>query len=304
MGFAIGFVAFLALYAAFVYWKHQVVKPVALTSTSPPEVIRDVFARKVATTGWKIVDDGNPMIAQSPLLGGIRQQVALTLLPADGGVKVEYETIRYVRKALSRTPTKAITLASRKGAFLKELKKVDAQNDGPSQQLPTFPPTSSLSPVTTPPVMPPPVMPQEMVAPAMTLAPGLPLSDVADGAPLISMTPHQPVDGSSFGKRLEASNVEQSLETDDCDDDLTVKRSSLIGDAPLFGRAEAVPPAPPSPHHMTSMNDPVADQSNSDAPWYTGQSAPPVGQFDPAGNGDPLSSIEPRNHDSKVWWEQ
>ena len=41
----------------------------------PIEQIRNVFVQKVAGSTWKIVDDGNPMIAQSPLLTGIRQQI-------------------------------------------------------------------------------------------------------------------------------------------------------------------------------------------------------------------------------------
>ena len=48
-----------------------------VTTGLPIEQIRNVFVQKVAGSTWKIVDDGNPMIAQSPLLTGIRQQIGL-----------------------------------------------------------------------------------------------------------------------------------------------------------------------------------------------------------------------------------
>ena len=67
------------VYFSYDAWKRKAVASRSFTSTADPDLIRDAFERKVATTGWKIIDDGNPMIAQSPLIAGIRQQVALDL---------------------------------------------------------------------------------------------------------------------------------------------------------------------------------------------------------------------------------
>lgn len=57
-----------------------------VTSASPAQV-RDAFVRKVAGSTWKIVDDGNPMIAQSPLVTGIRQQIGLEVRQEGGQVQ-------------------------------------------------------------------------------------------------------------------------------------------------------------------------------------------------------------------------
>lgn len=54
-----------------------------VTSASPAQV-RDAFVRKVAGSTWKIVDDGNPMIAQNPLVTGIRQQIGLEVRQEGG----------------------------------------------------------------------------------------------------------------------------------------------------------------------------------------------------------------------------
>lgn len=119
-------IAALVAYVPFLIWKVRVVRPKTFVSHLHPETIRTAFEAKVATTGWKIIDAGNPMIAQSPLLGGIRQQVALLLEPHAQGVEGSYETIRYVKKVLSGVPTKGVTLGLRKSAFFKELKKLEA----------------------------------------------------------------------------------------------------------------------------------------------------------------------------------
>ena len=123
---AVVLVAFLIVGIAYNLWKRRAVKSQSFTSSADPDLIRDAFERKVATTGWKIVDDGNPMIAQSPLIAGIRQQVALNLTVDGAHVRGQYVTLRYVRKMLTGTPTKAVTLAARRSAFFKELARLNA----------------------------------------------------------------------------------------------------------------------------------------------------------------------------------
>ena len=64
-----------------------------VTTGLPIEQIRNVFVQKVAGSTWKIVDDGNPMIAQSPLLTGIRQQIGLEV-EQNGGRNMARVTAR------------------------------------------------------------------------------------------------------------------------------------------------------------------------------------------------------------------
>ena len=89
----------------------------------PIEQIRNVFVQKVAGSTWKIVDDGNPMIAQSPLLTGIRQQIGLEVEQNGGRNMARVSVLRWTEKYGS--PTKAYTLRMRLGAFVNEVQRLD-----------------------------------------------------------------------------------------------------------------------------------------------------------------------------------
>ena len=65
-----------------------------IVTNASPEQVRDVFVRKVAGSTWKIVDDGNPMIAQSPLVTGIRQQIGLEVSQEGGRCRARVEVLR------------------------------------------------------------------------------------------------------------------------------------------------------------------------------------------------------------------
>lgn len=94
-----------------------------VVTTIPVHQIRDVFVRKVAGTSWKIVDDGNPMIAQSSLLTGIRQQIGLEVSQDGGRNTATIEVLRWTEKY--GLPSKGYTLRMRLGAFVNELQRLD-----------------------------------------------------------------------------------------------------------------------------------------------------------------------------------
>ena len=89
----------------------------------PIEQIRNVFVQKVAGSTWKIVDDGNPMIAQSPLLTGIRQQIGLEVEQNGGRNRARVSVLRWTEKY--GIPNKAYTLRRRLGAFVNEVQRLD-----------------------------------------------------------------------------------------------------------------------------------------------------------------------------------
>lgn len=84
-----------------------------VTTGLPIEQIRNVFVQKVAGSTWKIVDDGNPMIAQSPLLAGIRQQIGLEVGQNGGRNMARVMVLRWTEKY--GIPNKAYTLRMRLG---------------------------------------------------------------------------------------------------------------------------------------------------------------------------------------------
>ena len=50
---AVVLVALLIVGIAYNLWKRRAVKSQSFTSSADPDLIRDAFERKVATTGWK-----------------------------------------------------------------------------------------------------------------------------------------------------------------------------------------------------------------------------------------------------------
>lgn len=103
-----------------------------VVTTLPAERVREVFVQKVAGSTWKITDDGNPMIAQSPLIAGIRQQISLETRQDGERCRATAEVIRWSEK--NGTPNKAHTLRMRLSGFVKEIQCLD-----PSVQVTTRP---------------------------------------------------------------------------------------------------------------------------------------------------------------------
>ncbi len=65
------------------------------------------------------------MIAQSTLLAGIRQQIALEIHQSGERTRARIATIRYARKLMGGA-TKAYTLRWRMNAFVAEVQRADA----------------------------------------------------------------------------------------------------------------------------------------------------------------------------------
>jgi hypothetical protein len=105
-------------------WLKNGIKPREFTTTVPADRLRDLFTAKVGGTGWKIVDDGNPMVAQSPLTTGMRQQISMHMTSVDAGrVKVRVAPVRWVTKR--GTPTKGHTIRMRLNSLVTAVQQLD-----------------------------------------------------------------------------------------------------------------------------------------------------------------------------------
>lgn len=128
MGSAIGIaalVAFFAGYMAYASWLSNGIRPRQFNTQLSAEQVRSLFSDKVARTGWKIVDDGNPMIAQSSLVTGIRQQITLIVQRnEDGSCAVRVGPQRWVTKW--GVPKKAHTIRLRLDSFVTAARSMDA----------------------------------------------------------------------------------------------------------------------------------------------------------------------------------
>lgn len=123
----------LAIGAYFFYvdWLKKSVLNRNFTTNASPDQVRALFNEKVAKTGWKIVDDGNPMVAQSSLAAGIRQQLRLiTTTDANGQTVVQVGPSRIVTKGwFLKVPSKAHTLRMRMDSFVKAVTALDPSID-------------------------------------------------------------------------------------------------------------------------------------------------------------------------------
>ncbi|HQZ36153.1 MAG TPA: DUF2510 domain-containing protein [Ilumatobacteraceae bacterium] len=87
-----------------------------LVSNLSADQLRAIFASKVATLGWKVIDNDNPTVAQSPLLSGRRQQISLTMTRESNGIRCHIAPSRVWVK-FGGVPYKAHTLRMRLNAF-------------------------------------------------------------------------------------------------------------------------------------------------------------------------------------------
>jgi hypothetical protein len=268
-------VAVLAVLAVvyFLYdaWKRKAVASQSFTSTADPDLIRDAFERKVATTGWKIIDDGNPMIAQSPLIAGIRQQVALDLTLQAESVRGEYSTLRYVRKMLTGTPTKAVTLAARKSAFFRELDRLKASEH--SRPLSPYPP-------------------EESQRASSELPPSLPLSDPPLPPPVNAPTirPVSPATPPALVPTIQPTPLSSH------------QQLPVSGPSPFAPLAPIPPPPDGEPcSNQAPIPPPPDGEPCSNQPWYATTAGKPVSSvssssFEPQPSQDEDAETDP-------WWE-
>lgn len=110
-------IAVVAAYIGYLIWLNSGIKARKISTTLSPDVLRSLFEQKVGRAGWKIVDSGNPIVAQSSLATGIRQQIGLQITSAGGSrTDAVIAPHRLVRK-LTGVPTKAHTLRIRMNSF-------------------------------------------------------------------------------------------------------------------------------------------------------------------------------------------
>lgn len=114
----------VAGYIGYNVFKNRGMRPRQVVTDLPPHQLRKIFVEAVAHTGWSIVDDGNPMIAQSGLLSGIRQQIALRVEEEDGRTCAHLAVIRYSKKTFGGA-TKAHTLRWRMSTFVSRVRAAD-----------------------------------------------------------------------------------------------------------------------------------------------------------------------------------
>lgn len=119
-------VLLFAAWLGYITWLKHGVKPRVFHTRLSPDQVRSLFVDKVARGGWSIVDDGNPLVAQSSLVTGTRQQIGLTTRATDGrGVAVDIRPMRMRVKMIGNVPTKGHTLRVRMNSFVNEVRRHD-----------------------------------------------------------------------------------------------------------------------------------------------------------------------------------
>ena len=119
------FVGLIAARIAYGNWLTKGIQPRGFETSTTPEHLRSLFIEKVGRAGWKIVDDGNPLVAQSSLATGIRQQIALTTQQQPNGkTYVKVGPQRWVTKW--GVPKKGHTIRMRLDSFVGAVRAHDA----------------------------------------------------------------------------------------------------------------------------------------------------------------------------------
>ncbi len=173
-------VAIIAVSIAYQEWLRRGVRPRDMRSNLTVDQVKAAFTAKVAGMGWKIIDDDNPMVAQSGLLAGRRQEISMRITPVEGGLAIHVWVSRLWTKGLARVPYKAHTIRMRMNAFERAV-------GGPISMSAGAPAAPTRAPSVAPgaPYIAPSVQPPAPIAP-----PSSPLPLPAVGAP--SVVPGQP----------------------------------------------------------------------------------------------------------------
>ena len=91
-----------------------------LDTALPPARLRELFAETVAGFGWRIVEDGDPYVAESGLLTLSYQRIGLTLEPLGGGrTEARVDVLRYSGQWLVPFPHRPHTIRWRINAFVR-----------------------------------------------------------------------------------------------------------------------------------------------------------------------------------------
>ena len=115
----------IVVYLGYSAFKRHGFRPRRVETTLSGQQLRHVFKKKVARNGWSIADDGNPMIAESVMPAGIRQQISLRISEANGRTIGEVAAILHEKKAFGGT-AKAYTLRWRMNAFIAQVRRLDS----------------------------------------------------------------------------------------------------------------------------------------------------------------------------------
>ncbi len=120
----LGLVVIIACIWAYQSWLQNGVKARRVVTSLDPTALRSVFETTVVRTGWKMVDDGNPMVAQSSLATGLRQQISLKVEGNDNRSTALVGPSRMVTR-LGGVPTKGHTIRLRLNSFTREIQRRD-----------------------------------------------------------------------------------------------------------------------------------------------------------------------------------
>lgn len=160
----------IAAYIAYANWLRKGLRERVVLTRLPSDEIRRRFESSVATMGWKVVDHDNPMVAQSPLLSGRRQQIALAMKKEGDLIRC---SVKPVRVWLKRgVPYKSHTLRMRLNAFERAV---------PSVAGPTTVSSTVTSAVTPAAAAPSPAPTASSAAPTPKPAPSTPAAGAAAG---------------------------------------------------------------------------------------------------------------------------
>lgn len=104
-------------------WLKKGISMRAFKSRLSPDQLRQLFEDKVCRSGWKIVDDGNPMVAQSSLVTGVRQQIGLRITEEEGLSTVLVGPERWISSW--GVPKKGHTIRIRLNSFVESVRERD-----------------------------------------------------------------------------------------------------------------------------------------------------------------------------------
>ncbi|USN97284.1 MAG: hypothetical protein H6799_02835 [Candidatus Nomurabacteria bacterium] len=81
----------IGLYFATTFWSLRRMRPIMAYTTLSRDRLKDIFRSSMTRWGWKVIDQSNPIIAQSSFLTG-RQGIAMTINEApDGRLKIRIQ---------------------------------------------------------------------------------------------------------------------------------------------------------------------------------------------------------------------
>ena len=120
-------IVLVVAYFAYTSWLSRGISTRTFRTVLSEADIRSLFRNRVAKTGWKIVDDGNPMVAQSSLMTGIRQEIGLQVQNEEDHRRVIVGPERWVTSW--GVPKKGHTIRIRLNSFVEAVRQRDQSID-------------------------------------------------------------------------------------------------------------------------------------------------------------------------------